>query len=123
MRKKLTSYFGAFHKEDFLSWRRFYHSAFFNWFLFIVFTLAISFLMNVVVDSLPTQVVGGSIAPDDIWADRDYQILEAEATNAIRQEARQTILPQFVYNKGVSTNLKDKISKVFADWWIGDQHG
>ena len=115
MKEKVSEYFGHFRKEDLSSWRQFFHSTFFGWILFFAFVVVLTLLMSVVVDSLPSQVVKGTIAPKDIWANKDYEIVDTEATEGLRQEARQTVLPQYVYNDVVSENVQNKISKVFKD--------
>jgi cyclic-di-AMP phosphodiesterase PgpH len=115
MKEKFSGYLGNFQKEDFSSWKRFSNSTFFNWTVFLSLVLFITLLMNVVIDSLPSQVVKGTVSQSDIWADKDYEILDVQATEGLRQEAGQTILPQYIYDSTVVNNLKEKVTKVFAD--------
>ena len=54
----------------------------------LVYSLLISLLMYFSWGELPSEAEVGQIARHDIRADKDYQILDDEATEHLREEAR-----------------------------------
>ncbi len=56
-----------------------------NLFLFVLFAAAIAAAMNLSWVKIPTHLRGGGIAPYSIRADRDYEIVDEEATAKLRQ--------------------------------------
>ncbi len=76
----------------------------------LVLSCLISFLMNLSLGELPTDIEAGQIAIQDIRADKDYEIIDEEATNKLKIEALNEVLPIFDWDDGVGREkvIEDK---------------
>lgn len=82
---------------------------------FLVFiSLAVTALMVLYIDRLPASVVEGNIAPKDIRADKNYNIVDADATNKLKEQAVQRALPIYNYDVNLVSDEMKKIAAGFA---------
>lgn len=65
----------------------------------VSFSLVISLLMNVSWGELPSDVLVGRIARQDIRADKGYEIVDEEATEKLREGALEGVLPVFDWDE------------------------
>ncbi|HEX5035731.1 MAG TPA: HDIG domain-containing protein [bacterium] len=78
----------------------------------VILSLILSVLMNVSWSELPSDVAAGRIAVQDIRADKDYVIYDAEETDARRQAAMAAVLPVFDWDEDLN---KEKVVEDPAD--------
>lgn len=99
--KTLKKVFGSFQKTDFDSFNHFIHSAYANWFLFLILLAFLSLTLTFYIDHLPSDVKIGKKAPRDIKAERTYNIEDEKATERSREEAVKSVLPVFDFQDQV----------------------
>lgn len=83
----------------------------------LLFAATVSLVMNSSWTEFPIDLRAGAIAGYSIRADRDYEIVDEEATEKLKQEKLGAVLPVFDWDDRASRGLKivsDK--KEFASW-------
>jgi membrane-associated HD superfamily phosphohydrolase len=104
----------SFKKEDWKDFSHFFASAEWGWFLFICLVVAITAILNIRWEPLPSDVREGSIASRDIRSDRSYNIIDAQATRELREKAQEKILPVFILDTTYSEQVSEKIETAFT---------
>ena len=87
----------------------------FSWFAIVLLALAITSLTTISFQQIPSQVHVGQIAARDIKADRNYEIVDKEATQKIRDEAMASVLPVYDFDLGLAEAQAMKLREVFKD--------
>ncbi len=113
--QNLPSLFGGVHKSDFKSFHNFFHSAIFGWIIFVILVLGISLALSFHVDYLPGNIKVGKVAPKDLKADQNYEIVDERATEINRQEALGSVPKVLDYNPNVMSDTDAQIRKAFAE--------
>ncbi|HCU23902.1 MAG TPA: hypothetical protein DF383_02705 [Deltaproteobacteria bacterium] len=111
--KRFKKLLGGFQKSDFSSLHQFLHSAFFGWLVFAVLVLGISLTLSFHVDYLPPNIKVGKVAPKDIKADQNYEIVDERATEINRQEALKSVAPVFDFDEGAEPEIEQQIHEAF----------
>jgi putative nucleotidyltransferase with HDIG domain len=85
------------------------------------FLALVVLLVSLLVASIPTKsltrLTRGEIAPADIVAPFDLTVPDVEATNRMRVEAENSILPVYTYDPNVFVNTEEKIHRLFVMGW------
>lgn len=113
--KSLKALLGGFSRSDFSSWRAFTRSAFLGWFVFALMVLGISLILSFQAKTLPSEFQVGNVAPKDIKADRNYEIVDSHATELNRESAFASILPVYDYDSNVIQEVDQKIRDAFRE--------
>jgi putative nucleotidyltransferase with HDIG domain len=79
----------------------------------LLLVLSISLILSFYVETLPGSVQVGKVAPKDIKADRNYEIIDVQATEANRQEAFRSVLPVYDFNDEVAQDIDRRIQEAF----------
>lgn len=83
--------------------------------LFVIFlSLVVTSLMVLYIDRLPSNTVEGAIATQDIRADQNYEIIDVEATESLRNEAADSTLPIYVLDNGLAPERAQQIASSFS---------
>lgn len=104
----------TFSSNDWKSAKNFWRSAVGGWILFIALVCAVTAVLNVEWEPLPSDIVEDSVALHHIRSDRAYTIVDETATEELKEKARNRVLPVFDYNREYSNIVIDKISSGFA---------
>jgi putative nucleotidyltransferase with HDIG domain len=112
--KSLKNLFGGFQRSAFRSFSDFFYSAFFGWLIFGILVFGISLTLSFHVDYLPPNIKVGKVAPKDIKADQNYEIIDERATEINREEALQSIPRVFDYQPAVAADLDARVREAFA---------
>src|SRR3989338_6756865 len=108
--------FGRINLADFATWRSFAESSFLGWAGFILLCTAITFLMTFSISNIPERIVSGTFAQHDIRADRDYEIVDDEATREVREDAVASVLDVYDYWPDLSRKITENVSRVFEEF-------
>ena len=108
--------FGRIGQADFATWRSFIESSFLGWAGFILLCTAITFLMTFSISNIPERIVSGTFAQHDIRADRDYEIVDDEATREVREDAVASVLDVYDYWPDLSRKITENVSRVFEEF-------
>ena len=100
-------------KGEWTDLSRFWASAEWGWVMFIALVVALTAVINIVWEPLPSDIREGSIASRDILSDRVYNIVDKEATRELQEIAKNKVLPVFVYNTGYAEQVSGKIELAF----------
>ncbi|MFO1462487.1 MAG: HDIG domain-containing protein [bacterium] len=111
--RSLRNLLGGFKKSDFTSLSRFLHSPFFGWLVFVVLVFGISLILSFHVDYLPPNMKVGRVAPKDIKADQNYEIVDERATEINRQEAMKAVPPVYDFDENVLGEIDQNIHDAF----------
>ena len=111
--KKLREFFGVPKIDDFRSFGDFLKSPAMKWFLILAFAIVATFLMTFTVQRIPQKIEEGAIATRDIKADRNYEIVDEETTNKLKQEASQSIESIYNFDEGITKNVVQRIHSAF----------
>lgn len=111
--KKLRDFFGKPKKRDFTSWKTFVNSPVMTWLFLIVFALLITIFTKFSIGDIPSLVEEGSIATRDIKADRNYEIVDKEATDKFKTDATAKVIAVFDFNEGAAQDTAQKIHRAF----------
>src|SRR3989338_1555030 len=88
------------------------------WSAIVLFALAIVFITTFSIQRVPDTLIVGQIANSDIKADRDYEIIDEEVTEAARKEALDDVPP--VYNFIIPISFNITIRNLAYDKSIGN---
>ena len=109
----IGDFFGRIRSSDFSDFAHFRQSAASGWLGFGVLCLLISLLMTYSMNILPKRFEVGMIAARDIKADRNYEIVDEEATEKLRKDALQNVLPVFDFDEEVGRAQGQTVLKTF----------
>lgn len=112
--KSLREILFSFRKEDWSDLAHFIRSAEWGWALFLLLVVAIAAVLTVRWDPLPSEIQIGSIAPRDIRSDQEHLIIDEEATEALREQARSRILAVYTHDVAYGQTRIETIQKVFS---------
>lgn len=80
----------------------------------ILLSLAVTSLMVLYIDRMPSNIIEGGIATQDIRADQNYDITDQLATQKLKDEAVNNSLPVYQFDKHLAIDLKSKIEFAFV---------
>lgn len=86
-----------------------------QWLLFILLVFLTTALISYRGGKLPTIIKTGQIAPYDIKADRDYEIIDEEATAKFKAEALQNVKSTYTFDPFLGTGIADRIDAAFEE--------
>lgn len=115
--------FGRLSRSDFVGWNAFKDSSVMGWLGFILLSIIITFLMTFSISDIPEQITVGTIAQHDIRADRNYEIVDEEATDKFKDEATDTVLNVYDHDADVSKRITERVSRAFNDMRTNLQTG
>lgn len=78
-----------------------------------VLSLLITLLTTVSLQHLPDKLEVGAVATYDIKADRNYEIVDEEATSSSRQEAVASVLPVYDLDVGLENRAAKQVEQAF----------
>lgn len=104
---------GLGRRGKFSALKGFLDSSAFGWFTFVILVIVVSLILSFHLERLPSTFQVGKVAPKDIKADRNYEILDAEATDANLQEAFDSVLPVFDFDIQVLQEVDQKVQNAF----------
>ena len=105
--------FGRVSFSDFAAWKIFVGSSMFGWLAFVVLCVVITCVMTLSVSRIPKRIVVGSIAQHDIRADRDYEIVDTDATNKFKEVAVDAVPNVYVFDPDLAKKIGKTISDAF----------
>lgn len=111
--KKLRDFFGVPKPSDFRSLEAFRNSPVTTWLLLFVFAMAATFIMTFSLQRVPKTMEEGMIATRDIKADRNYEIVDEETTNKLKEEAARAIPTVYNYNVGSAKTVIQRVHDAF----------
>lgn len=79
------------------------------WLLFILLAVLTTTLVSYRGGKIPTEMKVGQIAPYDIKADRDYEIVDEEATAKFKADALQNIKPIYTFDPFLGAGIADRV--------------
>src|SRR5262245_32491032 len=100
-----ASAFGEWKRSDFTSARRMMKSPLAGWLMFLVGCFLITLLLSFQIESLPTNARVGAVAPKDIKADQNYEIIDEKSTQKNREEALKSVLPVYDLDESVGVDV------------------
>ena len=111
--RHFRDFVGRVRSSDFRSLPRFLHSSAFSWLSLFVLTAVVAYLTSMSLQHIPTELQEGMIAARDIKADRNYEIVDEEATAKFRGEAAAGVLPVYDFDPGVAESMVSRIREAF----------
>jgi len=111
--KKLRDFFGIPKREDFASLGDFIKSPATVWLLILVFSTAITLITTFSWQRVPKGMEEGMIATRDIKADRNYEIVDEEATGKLKEDALKSVLPVYNFDEGVAKTVGKRVHEAF----------
>lgn len=83
--------------------------------LFVVLlSLSITSLMVLYIDRLPSNIIEGGIATQDIRADQNYEIVDVDATNHLKDEASKSSPLVYNFDQNLVSVAKKRITESFT---------
>ena len=79
----------------------------------VLLSIAVTSLMVLYIDRLPSNILAGGIATQDIRADQNYEIIDLEATNKLKEEASNASPPVYDFDANLVVKRKAKIKDGF----------
>lgn len=92
---------------------RVYGSRFFLWIAVIFLAAVATFVTTLSFQTIPSRIQVGQIAPRDIKADRNYEIVDVEASEKFRKEAMESVLPVYDFDAGLSESITGRVKEAF----------
>jgi len=74
----------------------------------------ISLVTTISFQTIPTRIQVGQIASRDIKADRNYEIVDEEASRKFREEAMGSVLPVLDFDAGLAQATAGRVGEAFA---------
>jgi putative nucleotidyltransferase with HDIG domain len=94
--------------------KRSYQTYLLNVFFVALLSLALTSLMVLYIDRLPSNIREGGIASQDIRADQNYEIIDEKATNQARDDAELGALPVYDFDLNLALDRRGLIRDGFA---------
>lgn len=111
--KNLKSCFTRFKRKAFEAFETFSNTRSFSWIALVALAVIITSLITLSPQKIPGDLSEGSIAARNIKADRNYEIIDEEVTNALRKEAIQGVLSVYDFDRGLANSIAEKIHEAF----------
>ncbi len=111
--KAKSHIFGVWKKGDFESLESFLKSPALGWILFILGCFIITLLLSFQMETLPTSIRVGSVAPKDIKADQNYEITDEKSTQKNREEALRNVPAVYDYDETVASEVDRRVQEAF----------
>ncbi len=113
--RRFGDIFGRVSRGDFSSWFALKNSPFIGWLAFILLCAAITFLMTFSVGDIPEDIRVSTIAQRDIRADRNYEVVDTEATNKFVNDAVAEVLNVYDHDNNAGKEIAGTVSDAFGD--------
>lgn len=84
-----------------------------RWWPFIAMAVLLSWLMGLTIGNIPDQIAVGAVAPYDIRADRQYIIVNEEATEKARAEGGKAVKNVYDHDLSLRQAIVDRIREAF----------
>ncbi|PIR16736.1 MAG: hypothetical protein COV46_07160 [Deltaproteobacteria bacterium CG11_big_fil_rev_8_21_14_0_20_49_13] len=111
--RNFSDVFGRIGQSDFVSWTAFKVSPILGWIGFIILCTVITFLMTFSITYIPDEVISGAISQNDIRADRNYDIVDTEATNKFKEEALKGVAVVYDFDPELAKGINEGVSRAF----------
>ncbi len=85
----------------------------FSWLALLALAAAVAALITMSFQQLPSSMQVGMIAQRDIKADRNYEIVDEEASSKMREDATASVLPVFDLDTGAADALIARLNAAF----------
>ncbi|MBI4367567.1 MAG: hypothetical protein HY543_12195, partial [Deltaproteobacteria bacterium] len=82
---------------------------------FVLLVLGLAWIMGFTFGRIPENLREGVIAPYDIRADREYRLVDEEATHAAHAEALKNIAPTYDFYPNKGMELAERLRHAFAE--------
>lgn len=82
--------------------------------LVLIISGLVTTITTLTLQYVPASLELGSIATRDIKADRDYEIVDEEATATLQEEARRSVRPVYIYDAALASTIIDRIHEAFS---------
>lgn len=80
----------------------------------VFLAVLVALVTTVSFQTIPTRIQVGQIASRDIKADRNYEIVDEEASRKFREEAMASVLPVLDFDAGLAQATIDRVGESFA---------
>ncbi|MFH1829745.1 MAG: HDIG domain-containing metalloprotein [Pseudomonadota bacterium] len=90
-----------------------YSSRSFSWVAIVFLAVMATFMTTLSFQTIPSRIQAGLIASRDIKADRNYEIIDEEASQKFREEAMASVLPVFDFDVGLSDVVTARVGDAF----------
>lgn len=107
-------FIGSFKKGDLGSVQKFYHSGFFSIIAISALAALTTLILTLSLQRMPANLKEGMIAPRNIKADRNYEIVDEEATQKFKDEAALGILPVYDFDDRVMDSIAKRVHEAFS---------
>jgi cyclic-di-AMP phosphodiesterase PgpH len=111
--KRFRDFVGMVKRSDFKTSTAFLHSPAFSWILLVTLSATVAILTSVSLQYIPTTLEEGMIAARNIKADRNYEIVDEEATKKFQDEAAAGVLPVYDYDPRIVDAEVGRIESAF----------
>lgn len=85
-----------------------------QWLGVVVLAAAITLVTTLSFQTMPTRIQEGQIASRDIKADRNYEIVDEEASKKFRDEAVAAVLPVLDFDPGMAAAVTERVAQAFT---------
>ncbi len=92
---------------------RLYGSRSFLWIAVVFLAAVATFVTTLSFQTIPSRIQVGQIASRDIKADRNYEIVDVEASEKFRKEAMESVLPIYDFDAGLSEAVSARVKEAF----------
>jgi hypothetical protein len=86
-----------------------------QWLLFILLSLLTTAIISYRVGKMPTNIKVSQIAPYDIKADHDYEIVDEEATAKFKAEALQNVKMTYTFDSYLGNGISERVKAAFDE--------
>jgi len=86
-----------------------------QWLLFILLALVTTILISYRGGKIPAVIEAGRIAPYDIKSDRDYEIIDDEATAKFKAEALQNVKQTYTFDPYLGNGISERVRAAFDE--------
>lgn len=93
----------------------FFKSSIVNWLLLVLLVSVISLIITMSLQHIPSYLQEGMISQRGIKADKNYEIVDQEATKKFKDEATASILPIYDIDPALSKAIEDRVGLAFAN--------
>jgi hypothetical protein len=86
----------------------------FQWLSVVALAVVVTLVTTLSFQTMPTRIQEGQIASRDIKADRNYEVVDEEASKKFRDEAVAAVLPVLDFDPGMKGAVLARVSQAFA---------
>lgn len=112
--KNFKDFVGGFGLTSLKNAANFWRSGYFSMFALVMLAIVATLLSTMSLENIPVNLEEGMIAPRNIKADRNYEIVDEEATQKFKDESTAGVMPVYDIDDHIYDSIVKRLHEAFT---------